>query len=346
MGLTYKDAGVDIEAGDELVEMIRPAIERTRRPECIGGIGGFGGLFKIDLARYREPVLVSGTDGVGTKLKVAFAANRHDTVGYDLVAMSVNDVLVTGAEPVFFLDYFATGRLEKDLAAKVIVGIADACVEAGCALIGGETAELPGFYADGEYDLAGFAVGVVERSNIIDGGTIAPGDQVIGLASSGLHSNGYSLARRALLGEMKLKLDDAFPGSDRTVGDVLLTPTRIYAKPVLAVMRNVTPKGLAHITGSGLPGNVPRGLPDGTKVVLHQSRWEVPQVFRVMEEGAGISRDEMYRTFNMGVGMAVIVGAGDVDKALAGFAGQRLVAWHIGEVAASGGEPTVEINWS
>jgi phosphoribosylformylglycinamidine cyclo-ligase len=343
LGLTYKDAGVDIDAGDELVEMIRPAVLRTMRPECIGGIGGFGGLFAVDLKKYREPVLVSGTDGVGTKLKIAFASNRHDTVGFDLVAMSVNDVLVTGAEPVFFLDYFATGRLQKDLAAKIIVGIADACLEAGCALIGGETAELPGFYAEGEYDLAGFAVGVVERSAIIDGRTIVPGDQVIGIASSGLHSNGYSLARRALLGEMKLGLSDRFPGSDRTVAEVLLVPTKIYAKPVLAAMRDVALKGLAHITGSGLPGNVPRVLPAGTKAVLDQSRWEVPHVFRAMEEGAGISRNEMYRTFNMGVGMVAIVDADGVDKTLAEFAAKGLKAWHIGEVVAGAGEPSAEI---
>jgi phosphoribosylformylglycinamidine cyclo-ligase len=344
MALTYKDSGVDIEAGDAFVEMIKPSIARTMRPEVMGGLGGFAGLFAIDLKKYREPVLVSGTDGVGTKLKVAFATGIHDTVGIDLVAMSVNDVLVTGAEPVFFLDYFGTGRLDTGVAAKVVSGVAEGCAQAGCALVGGETAELPSMYADGEYDLAGFAVGIVERSKILDPARIAPGDQIIGLASSGLHSNGFSLARRALFVEMKKGVFDRVEGLNRPLGEELLTPTRIYVKPVLKAMQEVDVKGLAHITGSGLPGNVPRVMPANTVARLWQSRWRIPEIFRVMEEGAGITRDEMYRTFNMGIGMIAVVAKDDVGRAIDAFTRVGEQASHIGEIAPGSGEAVVEIN--
>jgi phosphoribosylformylglycinamidine cyclo-ligase len=300
-------------------------------------------MFEVDLKKYREPVLVSGTDGVGTKLKIAFAMDRHDTVGFDLVAMSVNDILVTGAEPVFFLDYYATGRLEKAVAAKVIIGIARACKEAGCALIGGETAELPGFYAEGEYDLAGCAVGIVERSGIIDGRDIVPGDSILGLASSGLHSNGYSLARRAILVEMKLGLLDRPQGFDCTIGEELLRPTTIYVKPVLEALKTVPLKGLAHITGSGLPGNIPRVLPAGTAARLHEGSWPVPRIFGFIGEGAGVSRREMYGTFNMGIGMAVVVASGDTVRAEGCFSRLGVKAWKIGEVVSGTGEPSVEI---
>src|SRR5512133_2500426 len=310
MTVTYRDAGVDIDEGDRMVELIKPLARPTLRPEVVAGIGGFGGLFALDVKKYREPVLVSGTDGVGTKLKVAFAADRHDTIGQDLVAMCVNDVAVVGAEPLFFLDYFATGKLAADHAAQVVKGIAEGCRIAGCALIGGETAELPGFYAQGEYDLAGFSVGCVERSKIVDGTRVAPGDVVIGIASSGLHSNGYSLARKALLEKHPLDAKlDALGG--KTLADVLLEPTRIYAQDVLALLEAVPVKAFAHITGGGLPGNVPRTLPDGTRAVLDERRWPRPPVFDLVENEGGVPHDEMVRTFNMGLGLVAVVAPND-----------------------------------
>src|SRR5512138_615720 len=277
MALTYRDAGVDIDEGDRLVELIKPHARPTLRPEVLAGIGGFGGLFALDVKKYREPVLVSGTDGVGTKLKVAFAANRHGTIGQDLVAMCVNDIAVVGAEPLFFLDYFATGKLDAAQGAEVVKGIAEGCRIAGCSLIGGETAELPGFYAGGEYDLAGFAVGCVERSRIVDGRSVVAGDVVVGIASSGLHSNGYSLARKALLDKYALGTRFDVLGG-RTLADALLEPTRIYAKDVLALLEQVPVKAFAHVTGGGLPGNVPRNLPDGTRAVLEEARWPRPAI--------------------------------------------------------------------
>src|SRR5512142_1252782 len=302
MALTYRDAGVDIDEGDRLVELIKPHARPTLRPEVLAGIGGFGGLFALDVKKYREPVLVSGTDGVGTKLKIAFAADRHDTIGIDLVAMCVNDIAVVGAEPLFFLDYFATGKLRAEQGALVVKGIAEGCRQAGCALIGGETAELPGFYAGGEYDLAGFAVGCVERARIVDGRAVAPGDVVIGVASSGLHSNGYSLARKALLD--RHPLDWRPPElAGRTVAEALLEPTRIYARDVLALLESVEVKSLAHITGGGLPGNVPRNLPDGTKAVLDARRWPRPPIFDLVQREGEVPWDEMFRTFNMGLGL-------------------------------------------
>jgi phosphoribosylformylglycinamidine cyclo-ligase len=342
MALTYRDAGVDMDEGDRLVELIKPFARPTLRPEVLAGIGGFGGLFALDVKKYREPVLVSGTDGVGTKLKVAFAADRHGTIGQDLVAMCVNDVAVVGAEPLFFLDYFATGRLSAEQGAEVVKGIAEGCRLAGCALIGGETAELPGFYAKGEYDLAGFAVGCVERSRIVDGRSVAPGDLVVGIASSGLHSNGYSLARRALLD--RHPLDARLDGlGGRTLADALLEPTRIYAKDVLALLESVPVKSFAHITGGGLPGNVPRNLPDGTRAVLDERRWPRPTIFDVVEREGGVPRDEMYRTFNMGLGLVAVIAPADEGAAHALLRARGLDAWTVGAVEKGDGEATCEV---
>jgi phosphoribosylformylglycinamidine cyclo-ligase len=310
--LTYRDAGVDIDAGDALVENIKPLAARTRRDGVLAGIGGFGALFEVP-RRYREPVLVSGTDGVGTKLKLAFALNRHDTIGIDLVAMSVNDVLVQGAEPLFFLDYYATGRLEVAVATEVVRGIAIGCEQAGCALIGGETAEMPGMYTAGEYDLAGFCVGVVEKSKIIDGSTVRAGDVVIGLASSGLHSNGYSLARR-IVERAAPDLQSDFHG--QSLADALLMPTRIYVKPVLALLTELPVKALAHITGGGLPGNLPRVLPAGLSAHLDPQAWQRPPLFDWLQHEGAVSDEEMYRTFNCGVGMALVVNAADAGQAI------------------------------
>jgi phosphoribosylformylglycinamidine cyclo-ligase len=343
MALTYRDAGVDIDEGDRLVELIKPYARHTLRPEVLAGIGGFGGLFALDVKKYKEPVLVSGTDGVGTKLKIAFAADRHGTIGQDLVAMCVNDVAVVGAEPLFFLDYFATGKLSAEQGAEVVKGIAEGCRLAGCALIGGETAELPGFYAKGEYDLAGFSVGVVERSKIVDGTKVAPGDVVLGIASSGVHSNGYSLARKALL--EKHPLDAKLEGlGDRTLADVLLEPTRIYAKDVLALLEKVEVHSFAHITGGGLPGNVPRNLPDGTKAVIDERRWPRPAVFDVIEREGQVPRDEMYRTFNMGLGLIAVVAPGDEAATLAVLSARGLQAWTVGVIEKGDpGEATCEV---
>jgi len=342
MSLTYRDAGVDIDEGDRLVELIKPHARPTMRPEVLAGIGGFGGLFALDVGKYKQPVLVSGTDGVGTKLKVAFAADRHATVGIDLVAMCVNDIAVVGAEPLFFLDYYATGKLSAEQGAEVVKGIAEGCRQAGCALIGGETAELPGFYERGEYDLAGFAVGCVDRPRIVDGTTVAPGDLVIGVASSGLHSNGYSLARKALMEKHALDATFASCGG-RTLADLLLEPTRIYAKDVLALLEQVKVKSLGHITGGGLPGNVPRNLPDGTRAVLEEKRWERPPVFDLIEREGGVSREEMYRTFNMGLGLTVVVATADETATLELLARRGLSAWTVGAIERGQGEATCEV---
>jgi phosphoribosylformylglycinamidine cyclo-ligase len=342
MALTYRDAGVDIDEGDRLVELIKPLAKPTLRPEVLAGIGGFGGLFAVDVKKYREPVLVSGTDGVGTKLKVAFAADRHDTIGQDLVAMCVNDVAVVGAEPLFFLDYFGTGKLSAEQGAQVVKGIADGCRLAGCTLIGGETAELPGFYARGEYDLAGFAVGCVERSRIVDGTGVVPGDVVVGIASTGLHSNGYSLARKALLDRYPLGHRFESLGG-RPLADVLLEPTRIYAQDVLAVLEKVRVKAFAHITGGGLPGNVPRNLPDGTRAVLEERRWPRPPIFDVVEREGQVPRDEMYRTFNMGLGLVAVVAPGDEAALHAVLRARGLDAWTVGGIEKGAGEATCEV---
>jgi phosphoribosylformylglycinamidine cyclo-ligase len=319
---TYKNAGVDIEAGDALVEKIKPLAAKTARPEMLSGVGGFGGLFALPKGKYREPILVSGTDGVGTKLKLAFAFNKHDTIGIDLVAMSVNDVLTCGAEPLFFLDYFATSKLDVDQATRVVAGIARGCEQAGCALLGGETAELPGFYSPKEYDVAGFAVGVVEKSNIIHGKTIAGGDAIIGLASSGLHSNGYSLARKIIEGRRLT------PSLKRA----LLKPTQIYVKDVLALIDAVRVKGLAHITGSGIPGNLPRCLPKGTRAMLYEAQWTKPAIFDVLQQWGDVERSEMFSTFNMGLGMIAVVPRADVSKALKLLKRRRVQAWEVGHI--------------
>jgi phosphoribosylformylglycinamidine cyclo-ligase len=344
MATTYRDAGVDIDEGDRLVDLIKPLARPTLRPEVLAGIGGFGGLFALDTKKYRNPVLVSGTDGVGTKLKLAFLTGRHDTVGIDLVAMSVNDVAVTGAEPLFFLDYFATGRLRAEEAAQVVKGIAEGCRQAGCALIGGETAELPGFYAEGEYDLAGFAVGVVERDRILDGKSVAPGDALVGVASTGLHSNGYSLARKVLLESRSLS-DRPAELAGRTVGDALLEPTRIYARDLMALLEELPLKAAAHITGGGLPGNVPRNLPDGTRAVVRGGTWDVPAIFGLIEREGEVARDEMYRTFNMGLGLVLVLPSASAEAARAVLAHRGLASWVVGAVEAGTGEATCEVVW-
>jgi phosphoribosylformylglycinamidine cyclo-ligase len=343
MGITYKDAGVDIDAGSELVERIKPLARAAGRPEVLEGIGGFAGLCRLP-GGYREPVLVSGTDGVGTKLKTAFATGRHDTVGIDLVAMSVNDVAVVGAEPLFFLDYFATGALDPAVGEQVISGIAAGCRDAGCALLGGETAELPGMYAPGEYDLAGFCVGVAERDDLRDGRAIAPGDRVIGVASAGLHSNGHSLARKALLEVLHLSLDGRPPSlRGASVADELLRPTRIYAR-ALAALRRADPgcfKAAAHITGGGLVDNPPRMLRDPRlAIVLDPATWPVPPIFDLVAS-AGVAPDEMRRTFNQGLGLVVACAADRASTALAALTDAGETAWLVGGIIDGGDGPRV-----
>jgi phosphoribosylformylglycinamidine cyclo-ligase len=337
--LTYKDAGVDIDAGDALVDRIKPLARATGRTGVLGGIGGFGGLFELDLSRWSRPVLVAGTDGVGTKLRLAIDLERYDTVGIDLVAMCVNDVVVQGAEPLFFLDYYATGRLDVDAAEAVIRGIAEGCRQAGAALLGGETAELPGMYAGRDFDLAGFAVGVVDRDRIIDGSGVRPGDVLLGLASSGLHSNGYSLARRILADSGRAPDSPWEPGpAGETLGGALLTPTRIYVKNLLALLETCPVKAMAHITGGGLPGNVERVLPGDADAVIHTGTWERPALFRWLQAEGAVAEDEMLRTFNCGIGMVLVVAAGDADRARARLTelGERVTV--IGEVAAGTGQ--------
>jgi phosphoribosylformylglycinamidine cyclo-ligase len=339
-GMTYREAGVDIDAGDALVENIKPLAARTRREGVLAGIGGFGALFEVP-KRYREPVLVSGTDGVGTKLKLAFALGRHDTIGIDLVAMSVNDVLVQGAEPLFFLDYYATGKLEVDVATEVVRGIAHGCELAGCALIGGETAEMPGMYVAGEYDLAGFCVGVVEKSKIIDGSTVTAGDVILGLGASGLHSNGYSLARR-IVEVSGADLDADFHG--RPLADALLAPTRIYVKPVLALMAALPVKALAHITGGGLPGNLPRVLPESMVADIDGASWPRPPLFGWLQSAGGVADEEMYRTFNCGLGMVLVVAEADAGRAIEQLTAAGETVSRIGTVRARrGDEPQTAI---
>ena len=326
--LTYAQAGVDIDAGDALVEKIKPLARRTLRPGVLAGIGGFGALFEMPKG-YREPVLVSGTDGVGTKLKLAFALGRHDTIGVDLVAMSVNDILALGAEPLFFLDYYACGKLDVDTAAQVVKGIAAGCERAGCALIGGETAEMPGMYPSGEYDLAGFAVGVVEKSRIIDGSTIAAGDVVLGLAADGAHSNGYSLIRRIIErsgADLSRRLGDA------TLADLILAPTRIYVKPVLKLLQRFAVKGIAHITGGGLVENVPRVLSDKLTARIDRSAWPLPALFAWLREEGNIEDAEMFRVFNCGIGMVLVVSAQDAEAAIALLAENGERVWRIGVI--------------
>jgi phosphoribosylformylglycinamidine cyclo-ligase len=309
--ISYRDAGVDIEAGDQLVEKIKPFAKKTMRAEVLGGIGGFGSLFEVP-KKYKEPILVSGTDGVGTKLKLAFELNKHDTVGIDLVAMSVNDILVQGAEPLFFLDYFACGKLDVEKASQVIKGIAEGCAQSGCALVGGETAEMPGMYPEGEYDLAGFAVGVVEKSEIINGKTIQPGDAVIGLASSGPHSNGYSLIRK-IISKENVDFLSLFDG--RTIKDIVMEPTKLYVKSILKLKEIIKIKGMAHITGGGIIENIPRILSENLTAEIQTSNWQLPKFFQWLQDKGNISSYELYRTFNCGIGMVIVIDQNDVVRA-------------------------------
>ena len=347
--LTYRAAGVDIDAGEEVVERIKPLVARTFRKEVMAGLGGFGALFEL-AGRYRDPVLVSGTDGVGTKLKLAQTLNRHDSIGIDLVGMCVNDVLVQGAEPLFFLDYFATGKLDVDTTVNVIGGIARGCELAGCALIGGETAEMPDMYPPGEYDLAGFCVGAVEKSALIDGAKIQAGDAIVGIASSGPHSNGYSLIRKILAragitpdnGGFDLVLADATPGGVK-LADALLAPTTIYVKPILQLLTRQPVHGMAHITGGGLTENIIRVVPDGRGIALESSAWKLPPVFDWLQREGNVPQTEMWRTFNCGIGYTLIVTHEAADATIAALAQLGLAAWTIGEIVAARGDERVSI---
>ena len=337
--LSYRDAGVDIDAGNRLIERIKPLTQATRRPGVLGGLGGFGALFEIPVNRYRQPVLVSGTDGVGTKLRLALELGKFDTIGIDLVAMCVNDIIVTGAEPLFMLDYYATGRLDVDTAAAVIDGIAQGCQQAGAALVGGETAEMPGIYQGEDFDLAGFCVGIVEKEHIIDGSRVTAGDILIGLASSGPHANGYSLIRK-ILAQSGAPLTDPFGGS--TLGEILLCPTRIYVKSLLSLMETVPVRTIAHITGGGLLENLPRVLPQNTRAVINTRSWRLPVIFQWLQEQGNVTEAEMLRTFNSGVGTVVGIARSDVDAALETLSEAGETAWVIGAVEAGAGAPAVE----
>lgn len=330
--LTYKKAGVDIDEGERFVRIITPLVRKTFRPEVMADIGSFGAFFKLNTRKYKEPVLVSGTDGVGTKLKIAFMMDRHDTVGVDLVAMCVNDILTSGAEPLFFLDYFATGRLRPEKAAAVVKGIAEGCRQAGCSLVGGETAEMPGFYKDGEYDLSGFAVGVVEKKSMIDGSRIKPGDVLVGLTSSGLHSNGYSLARKVLFGRKKITVEKVLPDLGIPVGEELLKPTRIYVKAFKALDGKVDLKGMAHITGGGIPGNLPRIFPKGLGASMFKGSWPEQPIFGLIRRYGNVPADDMKRTFNMGIGFIVVVSKGESDETIGILKKKGFPAYLIGEI--------------
>lgn len=329
----YSDAGVSIDRGNLLVDKIRSSVSNTQRPGVMGGIGGFGALFDLSSLPYKNPVLVSGTDGVGTKILLAIEAGRYDGIGIDLVAMCVNDLLVQGAEPLFFLDYYATARLDVEVAAGVIAGIADGCRSAGCALVGGETAEMPGLYRSGDFDLAGFSVGIVEKDRIIDGSQVAPGDIVIGIASSGPHSNGYSLIRK-LLSDSNTRLTDSI--GEQTIAEILLTPTRIYVKPVLELLQHARVKAIAHITGGGMLENIPRVLPDGVRADIDTASWQWPEIFSWLQKAGNIETEEMYRTFNCGVGMVIIVDPGSVAASLEILSEQGESAWQIGRICERG----------
>lgn len=330
--MDYRKAGVDIEAGEAAVERIKGLARSTFRPEVMKDLGGFGGLFALDLKKVKDPVLVSGCDGVGTKLKVAFAVERHDTVGIDCVAMCVNDILVQGAEPLFFLDYLAVGKLVPEQVEEIVTGVAEGCRQAGCALLGGETAEMPGFYDPGEYDLAGFAVGIVSRSGIIDGSAISDGDVVIGLASNGLHSNGYSLARKVLLEEASLLLTDFQPGLGSTLAEEMLKPTCIYVKPVLKALERFSVRGMAHITGGGLPGNLLRIMHPGLQFEIYPDTWLESPVFDLISELGAVRRKEMFKTFNMGIGYCLVVPNDESDSLIAHFSDHQITAYKIGIV--------------
>ena len=330
--ITYKESGVDIDEGARLVELIKPLARSTSRREVKNGLGGFGALFDGRFSKLRDPLLVSSTDGVGTKLNIAFMTGRHDSIGIDLVAMCVNDIVTCGAEPLFFLDYFATARLEADKGRQIVKGIARGCKEGGCALIGGETAEMPGLYGKGEYDLAGFTVGVVDKSDLIDGSAIRPGDAIIGLPSSGLHSNGYSLARKIIFDRLRLTLDDRPKGLRKSIGAELLTPTRIYVKTVLSLLKRFSLNGIVHITGGGLLENIPRVLPRGCRAVIQGDAWPVPPVFSLLRKGGPVSEEEMFRTFNCGIGMALIVPRDEVKGIMAALKRRGEKGYVIGEI--------------
>ena len=339
--LSYRDAGVDIDAGAELVEQIKPHVARTMRPEVLGGLGGFGALFEIPLDRYTKPVLVSGTDGVGTKLKLANQMNKHDTIGIDLVAMCVNDILVLGAEPLYFLDYYATGKLDNKVASDVIKGIAEGCFQAGAALTGGETAEMPGMYGAGDYDLAGFCVGIVEKDQIIDSSKVEAGNVLIGIASSGPHSNGYSLIRKVL--EVS-NADFSQACGSQTLGEALLAPTRIYVKSIHALLEQIDVNAMSHITGGGLLENLPRVMPENTRAQISASSWELPEVFKWLQQQGNIELQEMYRTFNCGIGMVLVVNAEDASSAIDILNKSGESAFKLGEITSSSGQPDVIID--
>lgn len=338
-GLSYKDAGVDIDAGDAFIDVIKPLAKSTQREGCMSGLGGFGAMFQVPEG-YKNPVLVSGTDGVGTKLKLAFQLNKHDTIGIDLVAMCVNDILAQGAEPLFFLDYFASGKLSQETAAKVVAGIAEGCRQSNAALIGGETAEMPGMYESGEYDLAGFCVGAVEKENIIDGSKVAAGDILIGLPSSGAHSNGYSLIRK-VIDDFGVSLDTIIDG--RPLSEVVLEPTKIYVKSCLDLIKSVDVHALAHITGGGIPGNLVRVLPENCHAIVDESSWQWPELFDLLADTANIERKEMYRAFNCGVGMILAINAADKETAINIFAKHDINAFEMGHIEAGSGEAPVLI---
>jgi len=334
---TYKDAGVDIAAGEKFVEEIGPIVKTTLRPEVIGSLGGFSGLFSLNAGRYRDPLLVAATDGVGTKLKVAKALDYHHTVGIDLVAMCVNDIIVCGAEPLFFLDYFATAHLKVEQGKQVVAGIAEGCRQAGCALLGGETAEMPGFYQPGEYDLAGFGVGVVERDGVLGTHKVKEGDVLLGLASSGLHSNGFSLVRKVLMEPAGNRLDSVPEGLAVTLGEELLRPTRIYVKLCLDLIKQAEVHALAHITGGGLPGNLPRVLPEGMRAVVREGSWNIPPVFKLVQQAGGVEAAEMLKTFNLGVGMVAVLGPDSLEAAQKVATAHEVESWPIGRVEAGAG---------
>lgn len=340
-GLTYRQAGVDIDAGNRAVDLMKRHVRATYRPEVLGDIGGFGGLFALNAAKYKEPVLVSGTDGVGTKLQLAFMMDRHDTIGQDAVAMCVNDITVQGAEPLFFLDYLAVGKLEPEKVAAIVSGVAVACRESGCALIGGETAEMAGFYADGEYDIAGFAVGIADRSRLITGERIAPGDVLIGLPSSGLHSNGFSLVRKICFAVKQFKVDMYVPELGKTLGEELLTPTRLYPRVCLPLVERFDIRGMVHITGGGYYDNIPRVLPEGCGAEVDASAWPVPPIFGLLARWGGVAAAEMYRTFNMGIGMVLAVPAAEADELRRYLADQGEASYVIGRVTAGNREVTL-----
>jgi len=340
---SYKDSGVDIEKGDSFVQKIKAMVETTFRPEVITNLGGFAGCISLNLEKYKKPILVSSTDGVGTKLKIAFLMDRHDTVGIDLVAMCVNDIVVNGAKPLFLLDYFATSKLDPEKATQVIRGIVKGCLEAECSLIGGETAEMPGFYGEGEYDLAGFAVGIVENAQMIDGSNITVGDRLIGIASNGLHSNGYSLVRKLLLEHLRMDLNTRVEEIGQVLGEELLRPTRIYVKPILALLKDFRIGGMAHITGGGITGNLPRTLPKGCKAIVHKGSWKIPPIFSFLQKKGNIPNEEMLKTFNNGIGMILIVKSREAGEIMDRLHSMGEQAFLIGEIGkAEKGENPIE----